>query len=109
MPEPALTLDLRQPREPGRTRDRVAAERRAVVTLLQRVSGRPRRQTGPDRQSTAEPLRQGHDVRTHVVVLVGEPGARPPDAALHLVQDEQRTVTVARLAGSFEITGGRRH
>ena len=49
-------------------------------------------------QPTADALADGHEVRDDVPVL-GRPGpARPPEAALDLVEDEDRAVAVAQLA-----------
>ena len=52
-------------------------------------------QHGAYREAVAEPFRQRHDVGLDAEVLVGEQRARPPDARLHLVEDQQQVLLVA--------------
>ena len=55
-----------------------------------------------------EPLRDRHQIGVEPVVLGAEPGPRSPEAADHLVGDEQHAVLPAD-AGDFRPVGVRRH
>ena len=59
-----------------------------------------------DRDAATEPLGQRDDVRDDAVPGVREPGAGAPDAALHLVQDEQRAMLRSDLARRGEVALG---
>src|SRR3546814_5628149 len=58
----SLRLDVLEHRESGGADDGVAAERRAVVALLQRIGGAPGGEHGTQRKPSAEPLGEGEDV-----------------------------------------------
>ena len=104
-----LLLDGAQHGERRGAGDRAAAEGRAVVALGERARGPAVRDDRADRQPAAERLGERHDVGDDAGRgdAAGEPGADPADAALHLVEVEQRAVLVAGLAGGLEEAGRR--
>ena len=89
-------------RQRHRRRQRVAAERRAVVAVGEdvRLLGAEDR---ADRHAAAEPLRQRHHVRLDAVQLVAPQRPEPPDARLDLVEDQQQVVLVAPVAQALEV------
>ena len=103
-----LGLDRVQHGQRGGAGHRVAAERAAVVALAQRGPGVAEPDAGADRQPAAQPLGQGEHVRPDLLRLVREPGAGAPDAALDLVQHQQRARRVAGRAGRAQVAGRRR-
>ena len=104
-----LLVELVQRREPGRHRQLVRRERRAVADrVLHRVEHglvhRARHQQRADRHVAAgERLRDGHEIRLEPPVLEREhlPGA--PEAGLHLVDAEERAVAAADLLRALEV------
>src|SRR5208283_2117584 len=79
-------------------RQRVAAEGRAMGAE-RHASGRLfRRETGADRESAAEPLGERSDVGRDARLLDGEKASDAPDSGLHLVEHEQQSAPVAKLA-----------
>ena len=96
--EQAVALDDADRGEAGRRRDRVAAERGAVLPAAEqrrRCSG-PKAMSAPTGKPPPSPFatrhRVGHDPAADVRVLVREPRARAAHAGLHLVEDQQRAV-----------------
>ena len=111
--EEPVALDHRDGREPGGRRDRVPAERGAVLAATEQRRGPLA--VGDERadgEPAAEPLRHGHrvghDAAADVRELVGEPGAGPAHAGLHLVEDQQRAVLGRELAGERQVAGRER-
>ena len=88
-----------------RARERVAAERRAVVAGLHSVRDRIRRDKRADRHAAREAFRERHDIGLYTVFFIGEELARAADARLDLVEDEQRVIFVAELAHALEVAG----
>ncbi len=70
--------------------DGVAAERRAVMSRLHDAFERCAGEHGAERQSAAERLRQRDDVRHDAALLKREERTGAPEAALDLVEHEQR-------------------
>ena len=87
-------------RVPGRHRERVAAEGRAVRTRSHALPGLFRREKCADRKAAAKRLRKRHDVGLNADSLVGEQLAGAAHAGLHLVEDEQQAFLVAQSARS---------
>ena len=105
-----VALDRVQHGERRRAGHRVAAERAAVIALAQRrCRTAPEADAGADGQAAAEPLGQRDHVRDDALALVREPLAGPADAALDLVEHQQRAGLVARRAGRLQVAGRRRH
>src|SRR5690606_41275704 len=78
--EQAVLLDRGEDREGRGDRDRVPAERAAVVPLGEQGAVRAERDARADRQAPAEPLRQREDVGLRaLLVLEGEPRAGAAD------------------------------
>jgi len=102
-------LDGGKHRQRGRAGHRVAAERAAVIAPGQCGGGRAEPDAGADRQPAAQPLGQREHIRHHPVGLVREPAAGAADAALDLVDDQQRALGVAHLAGGGQVAGRRGH
>src|SRR6266446_9762276 len=87
----------------------VAAERRAVVTLGEASAALPQADARSDRESAAEPFGQGQYIGLHAFGLVGEPCPGPADAALDLIDYQQRAGEVAGFPGGAQITLRGRH
>ena len=83
-------------------RQRIAAERRAVRSGGHAFRGLVGRKHGADRKTAAQRLGERHDVGRDAGTLIGEQLAGPPHAALHLVEDQQKAVLVAKLAQRLE-------
>ena len=81
-------------------RQGVAAVGRAVAAGRHAAGGLGRGQAGADREAAAQGLGHRHDVRIAGAVgpLVGKQLARPAQAALDLIVDQQDAVFVAQLA-----------
>ena len=79
-------------------RQRIAAEGRAVRAGGHALGRLGRRQAGADRETAAERLGQRHDVGRDAGALVGEQVAGAAHAGLHLVEDQQQAVLVAKFA-----------
>jgi hypothetical protein len=109
-----LALEDREVREGDRARERVAAEGDAVrerrLRLLEERLDRPLAcDQRPERSVRArDPLRDRHHVGLDPVARAAEPVSDPPEAADHLVHDQQETVGVADLAHPLEVAFGRR-
>uniref|UniRef100_UPI00311E444F hypothetical protein n=1 Tax=Thauera sp. SDU_THAU2 TaxID=3136633 RepID=UPI00311E444F len=81
---------------------RIAAIGRAVRAGRHAGSGLGRRQTGAEREATADALGHRHDVGRDARPFVGEEPARAADAGLDLVEDQQQAVFVAEPAQFLE-------
>jgi len=75
----------RQGRSAGQ---RVPAKGRGVRAGAEGFCDRRRRQTGADRDATAQSLGQGHDVRLHAQLLVREQGSGSAHAGLDFVENQ---------------------
>jgi len=105
----AFALDGVKHGERRRARDRVPAERAAVVPLTQRRARRAEPDARPDRQPAAESLGEREHVRHDARGLAGEPGTGTPDPALDLIDHQQRACGVAGLPRAPQVAGWRRH
>ena len=94
--------------EGGGAAHRVAAEGREVVADLEGVGDLGAGDEGAQRPAVGDALGHGHDVGLDAVVLDGEELAGAPEAALHLVGDEQDALVVEDLLDGLEVAG-RRH
>ncbi len=109
----APLAELVQRREPGRHRELVRRERRAVRHRVgHRVEDgfvhRARHEERAHRDIAArQRLRHRHQVRLEPPVLEGEHPARPPEARHHLVDTEQRPVAAAQRLRALEVAVGR--
>src|SRR5690606_41587052 len=72
--------------------ERIAAIGRAMGTRLHATGRFFRRKAGAERETTADALGDGHDVRRDACPFVSEPLAGTADAALDLVKDKQQAV-----------------
>ena len=89
-------------RQRGRCRKWVAAECGTVASGGQWGQMRGKA-NGSQRHPIGDALRQRDDVGAHANVLEGKPGARPPEAGLHFVENEQRATRIAKLAQGVQI------
>ncbi len=85
-----------------RHRQRVAAIGRAVGADDHALRGMFGREARADREAAADALGDRHDVGGHAEMLVGEQLPGPRDAALDLVEDQQRAVLVGEVAQALE-------
>src|SRR5262249_14733391 len=85
---------------------RVSAECRAVIALLQQVGGLAARQARANRESAAKALSHREHVRQDPVLLKSEPRSRSADAGLDLIEHEQRTELTRQLARLIEVRRG---
>ena len=79
----------------GGARDGIAAERAAVLARSEGASRRPKTDAGADGQAAAEAFGQSEHVGPNALGEGREPLAGAADAALHLVDHEQRVDRVA--------------
>ena len=61
-----------------------------------------RSQHAADRQTAAETLRHGHDIRSNSVLLIGEEAAASSDAGLDLIHYEQDVVFLAEFRDALD-------
>ena len=104
--EHALLAQHPQHGEGHGTGEGVAAERRPVYAGAEAARHRAAGEHGADGNAAAEALGEGHDVGCHAGLLVGEQAAGPPDAGLHLVEDEQQMAPVAEIADAAQVVLG---
>ena len=91
---------------PGRRRrQRLASERRRVVTGHERRRHFRARPARPDGDAVAQRLGHGDDVRADPVVLETPPAAGAAEAGLDLVDHEQQVPLVAQPAHGLEVLG----
>src|SRR6185295_9602305 len=98
-----LVLDDGKGGQGTHTTQRVATEGGAVLARGEYACGGAARKTGADRETIAEPLRQGHDVRLDSEVLMGKPLAGPRHPRLHFIEHQQPSFFVADLAQMRDI------
>ncbi len=80
-----------------------------MVTLGEASAALPQADARPDREPAAQPLGQGQYVGLHAFGLVGEPCPGPADAALDLIDYQQRAGEIAGFPGGAQITLRGRH
>src|SRR5207249_2442220 len=86
----------------GGAGERIPAER-GRVTSLERAFDLLGRQGRPDRHTARERLREGEEVRFHIPSVDREEPPRPAHPRLDLVDDEEGSRPVARLARRGEV------
>ena len=104
--EKLLVVDDLDHRVADRHRQRVAGIGRAVGACghgRARLGGREHRAEG---KAAADALGDHHDVGFDPGPFMGEEPPRPPDAALHLVEDQKRAGLVAEIAQTFQADVG---
>jgi len=94
----ALSQDDIEHRVTNRHCKRIAAKCRSVRSRCKSRRGFRGRQTGPDRESSADPLRHSHQVRSDTGPFIGKQLARASDTSLDFIKYEQQTIVVAQLA-----------
>ena len=90
----------------GGADDGVAAERAPVVSRLEAVRGCVGDEERADREAVGEALCERDRVRRHAELLPREEAAGAADAALDLVEEQERAVLVREHAGGGEELGG---
>ncbi len=91
----------------GARGERLAPERRRVITRAERLRDVRARPARADRHTVAERLGHRDDVGADLRVLEAEPTAGASEAGLHLVHDQQRLALVAQLAHRLQVLGRR--
>ena len=76
--------------------EQAAGKGRAVVAGLDMLGNALADEDGAHRQAASQWFGQRHDVRLNIVLFVGPECARPPEAALHFVEDEGGAMFIAR-------------
>ena len=105
--EQALGGDGVEDGQPGRTGQRVPAERRAVHARREHPADvGSEGDEGADGHAAAEALGEGDGVGDDTRLLEGEPRPGAADAGLDLVEDEQGACLVGDLAGRLQVAGG---
>ena len=108
-PGRSVSVDEGDVGQRGGAAHRVAAEGREVVADLEGVGDLGARGEGAQRPAVGDALGHGDDVGLDAVVLDGEQLAGAPEAALHLVGDEERCPPSSRICLTRLEVAGRRH
>src|SRR5450432_157856 len=98
-----IALDRMDHRKRRSARHWIPAERAAVVPFGEDVAERAKPDADPDRETTADSLRERDHIRLHTLGLVQEPRAGAADTRLDLIKHEDRTRRGADVARRTQI------